>query len=120
MVIGERIQERDFSDQNALDRCKENLHTAITYLLGRVEAAARPNVGEETKHGVTMAQLKGMPIEMLDRSYNLHRLINQGIDLARHPECRTYQTFYEIGTEPPRHEEMANTINEKTRAGSKE
>ena len=97
IVIGERSRARDFSDQDALNRCKEDVHTAITYVLGRVEAAVRPNVHEETKHRVTMAQLKGMPIEMLDRSYNLHRLINQGIDLDRHPEYRTYQTFYEMG-----------------------
>ena len=119
MIIGERARERDFSDQDALDRCKENLHTAITYVLGRVEAAARPNVDEETKHRVTMAQLKGMPVEMLDRSYNLHRLRNQGIDLDQHPDFRTYQTFYEMGIAPPSHEEMADIIIAKTRAASR-
>ena len=110
MVIGERSRVRKFSDKGALYRCKADIHTAITYVLGRVEAAARPNVDDETKHRVTMAQLQGMPIEMLDRSYNLHRLKNRGIDLDQHPQCRTYQTFYEMGIAPPSHEEMADVI----------
>ena len=116
MVIGERSRERDFGDQDALEGCKEDVHTAITYVLGRVEATARANVDEETRHRVTMAQLKGMPIEMLDRSYNLHRLRNQGIDLNQHPEFRTYQTFYEMGIAPPSHEEMADIIIAETRS----
>ena len=114
MVIAERSRDRDFSDQDALDCCKEDVHTAITYVLGRVEATASPNVDDETKHRLTMAQLKGMPIEMLDRSYNLHRLRNQGIDLDQHPEYRTYQTFYEMGIAPPSHEQMADIIIAKT------
>ena len=57
-----------------------------------------------------MAQLQGMPIEMLDRSYNLYRLKNHGINLGDHPEYRTYETFYEMGIAPPTHEEMADII----------
>ena len=57
-----------------------------------------------------MAQLQGMPIEMLDRSYNLYRMENNGINLDEHPEFRTYQTFYEMGIAPPTHEEMADII----------
>ena len=57
-----------------------------------------------------MAQLQGMPIEMLDRSYNLYRMENHGINLGHHPEYRTYQTFYEMGIAPPSHEEMADII----------
>ena len=34
MVIGERSRERDLSDQDAFDRCKEDVHTATTYVLG--------------------------------------------------------------------------------------
>ena len=74
MVVGKRSRERDLSDQDALDRCKEDIHTAITYVLARIEAAAPPGLDEERKHRLTMAQLQGMPIEMLDRSYNLYRM----------------------------------------------
>ncbi len=37
MVIGARSQERSFSDKDALDQCKEAIHTTITYVLGRIE-----------------------------------------------------------------------------------
>ena len=110
MVVGKRSRERDLSDQDALDRCKEDIHTAITYVLARIEAAAPPGLDEERKHRLTMAQLQGMPIEMLDRSYNLYRMENNGINLDEHPEFRTYQTFYEMGIAPPSHEEMAGII----------
>ena len=60
-----------------------------------------------------MTQLKGMPIGLLDRKYNLYRMENQGINLDNHPEYRTYQTFYEMGIAPPTHEEMADIIIEK-------
>ena len=38
MVIGARSQERDLSDEQALERCKPDVRTAITYALGRIEA----------------------------------------------------------------------------------
>ena len=109
MVVGKRSRERDLSDQDALDRCKEDINTAITYVLGRIEATGA-NLDEETKHRLTMAQLQEMPIEMLDRSYNLYRMKNHGINLGDHPEYRTYQTFYEMAIAPPSHEEMADII----------
>ena len=56
--------------------------------------------------------MKGMPVEMLDRSYNLHRMEHHGINLDDHPQYRTYQTFYEMGIAPPSHEEMANIMIE--------
>ena len=65
---------------------------------------------EETKHRLTMAQLRGMPVEMLNRTYNLHRLEHHGINLDDHPEYRTYQTFYEMGIAPPTHQEMTDII----------
>ena len=113
MVIGAISQERDFNDKDALDRCKEDLHTSITYVLGRIEAAAPPDLGEERKHRLTIAQLKGMPIEMLDRKYNLCRMENHGINLEEHPEYRTYQTFYEMGIALPTHEKMADIVIER-------
>ena len=109
MIIGQRSRERDLSDQDAVDRCKEDIHTAITYVLGRIEATGA-SLDEETKHRLTMAQLRGMPVEMLDRAYNLYRLENQGINLEEHPEYRSYQTFYEMGIAPPTHQEMADII----------
>ena len=93
MVVGKRSRERDLSDQDALDRCKGDIHTAITYVLARIEAAAPPGLDEERKHRLTMAQLQGMPIEMLDLSYNLCRMENHAINLRVHPKYRTYQTF---------------------------
>ena len=42
MVIGARSRERDLSDEQALERCKQHVHTAITYVLGRIEATASP------------------------------------------------------------------------------
>ena len=113
MVIAYRSRDRDFSDQLALDRSEEDVGTAISYILGRVEAASRPSLDEERKHQIIMAQLRDMPVEMLDRSYNLLRLTNNGIDLKKHPEYRTYQTFYEMGIAPPSHQEMADIIIEK-------
>ena len=110
MVIGERAKTRDFSDQVALDRCKNDVRTAITYVLGWVEAAAPAGLHEEAKHQTVMQQLQGMPTEMLDKKYNLYRMENHGINLSNHPEYRTYQTFYEMGIAPPSHEEMADMI----------
>ena len=69
-----------------------------------------PSLDEETKHQLTMAQLRGMPVEMLDRAYNRYRLEHHGINLDDHPEYRSYQTFYELGIAPPTHQEMADTI----------
>ena len=108
MVIGARALERDFSDQAALDRCKEDVHASITCGLGRVEAAR--GLDPETKHHLTMAQLKGMPIEMLDRKYNLYRMEHRGVNLDDYPQYQTYQTFYEMGIAPPTHQEMADII----------
>ena len=110
MVIGERSKARDFSDHVALDRCKNDVRTAITYVLGWVEAAAPAGLNEEAKHQTIMQQLQGMPMEMLDKTYNLYRIEGQGISLDDHPEYRTYQTFYEMAIAPPSHEQMADII----------
>ena len=114
MVIGYRGRDRDLSDHTALEHAKEDVDLAITCVLGRIEATGA-HLDEETKHQLTMAQLRGMPVEMLDRSYNLHRLKNHGIKLDDHPEYRSYQTFYEIGIAPPSHQEMADIIIDKVR-----
>ena len=110
MVIGARSRYRDFSDQVALDRCREDVRTAITYVLGWAAPAAPAGLHEEAKHRVIMEQLRVMPTEMLDNTYNLYRIENHGINLDDHPEYRTYQTFYEMGITQPRHEGMAGTI----------
>ena len=110
MVIADRSRDRDFSDQPAMDRSKEDAKTAISYVLGRVEAASPPCLDEERKHQIIMTQLRGTPVEMLDRSYNLHRLTNHGIDLKQYPQYRTYETFYEMAIAPPSHQEMADII----------
>ena len=109
MVIGHRARGRDLSDEQALERCKQDIRTAITYVLGRIEETGT-SPGGETKHRLTMAQLRGMPVEMLDRTYNLYRLEHHSINLDDHPEYRTYQTFYELGIAPPSHQEMADII----------
>ena len=111
MVIGERSKDRDFNDKEALDRCKADVKITITYVLGWVEAAAPAELEEERKHRLTMEQLRGIPVEMLDRKYNLYRMENHGINLEEHPEYRSYQAFYEMGViTPPTHEQMANII----------
>ena len=105
MIIAERRKAREFSDQVALDRCIDEVRTAITYVLGWVGAAAPAGLDEEAKHRTIMQQLQGMPTEMLDKTYNPYRMENNGINLDEHPEYRTYQTFYELGiapTPPPR------------------
>ena len=89
MVIGHRARDRDLSDEQVLEQCKQHIRTAITYVLGRIEGTASPSFDEETKHRLTMAQLRGMPVEILDRAY---------------------ETFYEMGIAPPTHEEMADII----------
>lgn len=109
MIIADRSRDRDFSDKGALEAAAGDMHAAITYVLGRVEATGA-HLDQETKHRLTMAQLRGMPVEMLGRSCNLHRIRSSGVDLDQHPEYRTYQTFYEMGIAPPSHEEMANII----------
>ena len=110
MVIGERSKTRDFSDQIALDRSRNDVRIAITYVLGWVEAAAPAGLDEEAKHQTIMQQLQGMPVEMLDKTYNLYRIESHGISLEDHPEYRTYQTFYQMEIAPPSHEEMADII----------
>ena len=107
MVIGHRAQDRDLSDEQALERCKQDIRKAITFVLGRIEATG-DSLDEETKHRLTMAQLRMMPVEMLDRAYNLYRLEHHSINLDDHPEYRSYQTFYEMGIAPPSHEEMVD------------
>ena len=87
--------------------------TSITCVLERIEAAAPPDLWEERKHRLTIAQIKGIPIEMLDRKYNLCRMGNHRINLEEHSEYRTYQTFYEMGIAPPTHEEMADIVIER-------
>ena len=109
MVIGHRARDRDLSDEEALERCKLDVRTAITYVLGRIEATGT-SLDEDTKHRLTIAQLRGMPVEMLDRAYNVYRLEHHGINLDDHPQYRSYQTFYELGIAPPTHQEMANVI----------
>ena len=54
--------DRDFNDKEALDRCRDDVKTAITYVLGRVEAAAELGLAEQTKHRLTIAQLRGLPL----------------------------------------------------------
>ena len=94
-----------------------NIRTAITYVLGQIEATGA-NLYEETQHRLTMAQLKGMPMEMLDRANNLYRLKYHGINLDHHPQYRSYQTFYEMGIAPSTHQEMADvTIQVVTELG---
>ena len=88
MVIGYRAQDRDLSDEQALERCNQDVRTAITYVLGRIEATGA-SLDEDTKHRLTMAQLQEMPVEMLDRAYNLHRLEHHGINLDDHPQYRS-------------------------------
>ena len=113
MVVGLRGRDRDLSDEEALERAKQDVDTAITYGLARIEAIDA-NLDEETKHQLTMAQLRMMPVEMLDRAYNRYRLERQGINLDDHPQYRSYQTFYEMGIAPPSHQEMADIIIERT------
>ena len=70
---------------------------------------------------MTMTMIRVMPIEMLDRKYNLDRMENHGINLEDHPEYRSYQAFYEMGiTTPPSHEQMANIIIAKPGASLRE
>ena len=84
MLIGDRSKTRDFSDLVDLDRCKHDVRTAITYVLGWVEAAAPAGLDEEAKHRTIMQQLRSMPMEMLDKTYNRYRMENQGINLDDH------------------------------------
>ena len=109
MVIGHRARDRDLGDARALERCQPDVRTSITHVLGRIEATGA-SLDEDTKHRLTMAQLRGMPVEMLDRAYNRYRLEHHGINLDDHPEYRSYQTFYELGIAPPTHQEMADII----------
>ena len=114
MVIGERAKTRDFRDRVALDRCREDMRTAITYVLSWFAAAAPAGLDEEEKHRTIMQQLRGMSTEMLDKTYNWYRMENHGINLGDRPQYRTYQTFYEMGIAPPTHQEMVDIIIAKS------
>ena len=52
-------------------------------------------------------------IEVFDMAYGLAWMRNQGVDIDRHPELRSYQTYYEAGMPPPTHEEMARFAIQK-------
>ena len=90
MVVGLRARDHDISDEEALERAKQDVHTAITCVLARIEAIGA-NLDEETKHQLTMAQLRMMPVEMLDRAYNRYRLERHGINLAACPRIAFVQ-----------------------------
>ena len=109
MVVGLRSRDRVLGDEEALERAKQDVHTAITYVLARIEAVGA-HLDEETKHQLTMAQLRGMPVAMLDRAYDKYRMDHHGINLDDHPQYRSYQAFYEMGTAPPTHQEMTDII----------
>ena len=64
MVIGYRARARDLSDEEALERYKPNVRTAITFVLGRIEATGA-HLDEETKDRLTIAQIRGMPVDGL-------------------------------------------------------
>ena len=66
------------------------------------------------------AQLRGMPVEMLDRAYNCYRLERHGFNLDDHPEYRSYQTFYELGIAPPSHQEMSDIIIQAAAASTEQ
>ena len=87
----------------------DDVRTAITYVLGWVEAAAPAGLDEEAKHMAIMQQLQGMPTEMLDKTYNRYRIENHGINLDDQPEYGTYQTLWETAIAPPRREESDGT-----------
>ena len=111
MVIGDRSKTRDFSDQVALDRCKKRRQERHNLRPGLGRSRRRqPGLTKKRKHRTIIQQLRGMPIEMLDKTYNLCRIENHGINLDDYPEYRTYQTFYEMGIAPPTHQEMADII----------
>ena len=114
MIVGERSKTRDFSDQVALDRCIDEVRTAITYVLGWVAAAAPAGLDEEAKPRTIMQQLQGMPTEMLDKTYNMYRLENNGINLEDHLEYRTYRPSTNWASRHRPHQEMADIIITKS------
>ena len=79
------IQELDRRYEDALELCRPDVRTAITYLLGRI-AATGAHLDEETRHRLTMAQLRGIPVEMLDPADNRYRQARRSINLDDHPE----------------------------------
>ena len=52
-------------------------------------------------------------VQVFDMAYGLAWMRNQGVDIDRHPELRSYQTYYEAGMSPPTHEDMARFAIQK-------
>ena len=102
-VIQERAQERDLSDQAALDQSRPTVSLCIDTTF-----ATRTSIGADFEGASTLAFLRGT--EALDRAYGMARIALAGVDLDHHPEFRSYQTFFELGMTPPTHEQMADYI----------
>ena len=102
-MIEERTQERDLSNQAALDQSRPTVSLCIDTTF-----ATRTSIGADFEGASTLAFLRG--IEALDRTYGMARITLAGVDLDHHPEFRSYQTFFELGMAPPTHEQMADYI----------
>ena len=68
-----------------MDAVRETLHLDITYMLGKIESTDN-GLGDDTKQRLIIAQSRGAPLAMLDRSYNLHCNRIHGTNLKDYPE----------------------------------
>ena len=107
-VIRHRAQEREFSDEEALKEARKDVGRAVRCVSAR---ASRIAAGSQERTNMAMDRLiLGIPVEMLDRSYNLRRIENNGIIMSDDSRWRSYQPFMELGIAPPSHQLMADII----------
>lgn len=109
-VVTHRSRDRDFSHQQALQAAVSDLERAISYILAWMQSQTVRNTDERTLQLRTNIRLEGMPTEMLDRSYNLQRMLSHGVGEEILENYRSYQPFYDMGIAPPIHQEMADII----------
>ena len=102
-IILHRSKEKRLDNPRALDRAKEVMTSVFRKTLAGL-------LQHDLSFHMTMDSAAARASEALDRAYSLARIEQSGINMDDHPEFRSYQVFYDLGMEPPTHEEMADYI----------
>lgn len=106
LVIAHRSRNRRFDDAHALS-------SARPWVARTLEATVRrlpPGLESEKREELALALARGIPAEMLDRTYNLQRMLNHGVTMRDLRVYHSHQPFYDLGMAPPSHQQMADVI----------
>ena len=106
IIVQQRSTQRRCDEKDVLEKAREAAVAAVKQSYSLSIAG-----GKSEEAAMTWAPDSGA--EAFDRAYGRERMLKRGIPLDRHPEWRTYQTFFELGMAPPTHEEMADYIIQK-------